>query len=173
MYVKEKSDTHPAWICGYVLTPHAGCVSRRRGCCVAGWLGVKATQSYWRQVWVRRWLTKPNHMGECCLGHLTIRPFTACVRACVSLYIRSPIHIFAFGLAVRAAWTLDEGSWVWGLIALHGAQWEVPRLDGGTSDWSWSWMREGWGVECLIQILTGTDSHSRRRYSIHWTPSIP
>lgn len=133
----------------------------------AGWLGVKATQSYWRQVWVRRWLTKPNHMGECCLGHLTSRPFAVCVYLCIRLLI----HIFAF---VRACW-VNSG---WGqlgleLIALNGAEGEVPGLDGGTSDWSWSWMRGGWGVECLIQILMGTASHSRRRYSIHWTPSIP
>ena len=48
----------------------------RQWCCIAGWLGVKAKKSYWRQVGERRWLTKPNHTGECCLGHLTIRPLT-------------------------------------------------------------------------------------------------
>lgn len=51
----------------------------RQWCCIAAWLGVKAKQSYWRQVGERRWLTKPNHTWECCLEHLTARPLCVCV----------------------------------------------------------------------------------------------
>lgn len=164
------THTHPAWICGYVLT-HAGSVSQRRGCCVAGWPGVKALQSYWRQVWRRRWLTKPKHMDECCLGHLTVRPSPVCVYLCMLAYT----HLC---ICVGRVCCVNSGRGQSGLGGQSAYRPKWGRMRGaragrGTPDWSWTWMGGGWGVECLIQTLTGTASHSRRRYSIHWTPSIP
>lgn len=91
-------------------------LEHRHWCCVAGWLGVKAMQSYWRQVGERRWLTKPNHTGECCLGHLTIRSRTVCVRmlAYLDVFLHLSLNV--------SVWTLDEGSHNWGLSPWMGQE---------------------------------------------------
>jgi len=124
---REIQHTHSAWICGYILT-HTPRHGQRQWCCMASWRGVKAKQSYWRQVGQRRWLTKPNHTRECCLGHLTIRHLAVC--DCMCLLTCSFACLCVCELWKRA---LIIGAYHFEQGRRRGAR---PEL--GASDQSWS-----------------------------------
>lgn len=121
----------------------------RQWCCIAGWLGVKAKKSYWRQVGERRWLTKPNHTGECCLGHLTVRPLT--VWHCVCLCIRLLTCSFAC-VCVCELWTRAV---IIGAYRPERGRRRGARARLRASDRSWSWMG-GWG-----DVMSHPDSYGQ------------